>query len=130
MSTTEADISNPEFRRQLWRTFGLHGVMVLLGFTMVLPFLWMILTSLKPLAEVGLEDWLPTKFQWGNYLEVFSVIPFARFYWNSLFVATWVTFLQVFTSALAAFSFSRVPWPGRDKVFFLYRRDDDAPGWS
>lgn len=127
MSTTDVS-PDPAFRRQLWRTFGLHGVMVVLGFTMVLPFLWMILTSLKPLAEVGLEDWLPTKFQWSNYLEVFSVIPFARFYWNSLFVATWVTFLQVFTSALAAFSFSRVPWPGRDKVFFLYLGTMMLPG--
>lgn len=130
MSTTEtkSGFANPVFRRQFWRASGLHLLMVAIGFTMVLPFLWMILTSLKPVAEVGSEDWLPTRFQWENYLEVFRVIPFGRFYWNSLFVAAWVTFLQVFTSALAAFSFSRVSWPGRDKVFFLYLGTMMLPG--
>jgi multiple sugar transport system permease protein len=56
------------------------------------------------------------------------VIPFARFYWNSLFVAAWVTFLQVITSSLAAFSFSRLQWPGRDKVFLLYLSTLMLPG--
>ncbi|AHF90348.1 sugar ABC transporter permease [Opitutaceae bacterium TAV5] len=95
---------------------------------MVLPFLWMVLTSLKPLSEVGLENWWPSRFRWENYREVFSVIPFGRFYWNSLFVTTSVTFLQVFTSSLAAFSFSRVQWPGREKVFFLYLGTMMLPG--
>jgi ABC-type glycerol-3-phosphate transport system permease component len=43
-------------------------------------------------------------------------------------VATWVTFLQVFTSSLAAFSFSRLKWPGRDKVFMLYLSTMMLPG--
>lgn len=67
-------------------------------------------------------------FQWENYLEVFEQIPFARYYWNSLFVAAWVTFLQVFTSSLAAFSFSRLKWPGRDKVFLIYLSTMMLPG--
>ncbi len=114
--------------RQHLSLSGLHVVLVILAFTMVLPFVWMVLTSLKPLGEVGLENWLPSKIQWSNYREVFSVIPFARFYWNSLFIAAWVTFLQVFTSALAAFSFARLQWPGRDKVFLLYLATLMLPG--
>jgi ABC-type glycerol-3-phosphate transport system permease component len=106
----------------------LHVVLVLIGLTMVLPFLWMVLTSFKPLGEVGLPGWLPTQWQPGNYREVFEVIPFARFYWNSIFIASWVTFLQVFTSSLAAFAFSRVRWPGRDKVFLLYLATMMLPG--
>lgn len=114
--------------RRFLSTSFLHVVLVAMSFTMVLPFLWMVLTSLKPLAEVGLRNWLPSKLQWHNYAQVFSVIPFARFYWNSLFVASWVTFLQVFTSSLAAFSFSRIGWPGRDKVFLLYLATLMLPG--
>ena len=106
----------------------LHVVLVLIGLTMVLPFLWMVLTSFKPLAEVGLPQWLPTQWRPGNYREVFDVIPYARFYWNSIFIASWVTFLQVFTSSLAAFAFSRVRWPGRDKVFLLYLATMMLPG--
>lgn len=114
--------------RQHLSLSGLHLVLVLLAFTMVLPFVWMVLTSLKPLGEVGVENWLPTQVMWSNYREVFSVIPFARFYGNSLFIAAWVTFLQVFTSSLAAFSFARLQWPGRDKVFLLYLATLMLPG--
>lgn len=137
MSTTSQPVSAPrphhpprwwtDVRRHLSLS-GLHLVLVILSFTMVLPFVWMVLTSLKPLSEVGLDNWLPTKWQWSNYREVFAVIPFARFYWNSLFVAAWVTFLQSFTSALAAFSFARLKWPGRDKVFLLYLATLMLPG--
>jgi ABC-type glycerol-3-phosphate transport system permease component len=98
--------------------------------TLIMPFVWMVLTSLKPLDEVGLVQWLPSKFLWGNYTEVFRTegIQFGRWYWNSIFVAVWVSFLQVFTSSLAAFSFSRVRWPGRDKVFLLYLGTMMLPG--
>ncbi len=66
--------------------------------------------------------------QWENFIQVFYDIPFARYYWNSLFVAAWVTFLQCFTSSLAAFSFARINWPGRDKVFLLYLSTMMLPG--
>lgn len=106
----------------------LHILLSLLALSLILPFVWMVLTSLKPLAEVGLEEWIPTSWEWGNYAEVFDVIPFARFYHNSVFITCWITFLQVFTSALAAFSFSRLEWPGRDRIFLLYLGTMMLPG--
>ena len=54
--------------------------------------------------------------------------PSPRFYGNSLFVSAWVTFLQVLTSAMAAFSFARLKWPGRDRVFLLYLSTMMLPG--
>ena len=108
----------------------LHLVLAAAALTLVLPFVWMVLTSLKALEEVGLESWLPKTLLWGNYPEVFEVegIEFGRWYWNSVIVAACVTFLQVFTSSLAAFSFSRLHWPGRDKVFLLYLGTMMLPG--
>ena len=114
--------------RQFTRTGLLHMLLAGISLTFALPFVWMVLTSLKPLSEIGVGSWLPGKPLWGNYAEVFRVIPFAKFYWNSIFVAAWVTFLQVFTSSLAAFSFSRIKWPGRDKVFILYLATMMLPG--
>ncbi len=116
--------------------FGLHMLLTLMAFMLVLPFVWMLLTSLKPLADVGLDNWLPrqtldvTKWHWSNYREVFETpgIQFASWYFNSILIAAWVTFLQVFTSSLAAFSFSRLQWPGRDKVFMLYLATMMLPG--
>lgn len=127
---------------KIGKGFALHLVLSGIGFLLFLPFLWMVLTSLKHLQEVGLPSWLPTKIDWvwvglfgyefipvpANYSEVFDQIPFARYYWNSLFIATWVTFLQVFTSSLAAFSFARIQWKGRDKVFLLYLATMMLPG--
>lgn len=110
------------------RSIGLHFLLVLLSLLMVAPFVWMFLTSLKTLPEIGDPSWMPSVFQWSNYIEVFYVIPFLRFMGNSLVVAGWVTVLQVLTSAMAAFSFARLEWPGRDRVFFLYLGTMMLPG--
>jgi multiple sugar transport system permease protein len=133
-------------RTKWWSVASVHAALVLLALLMILPFVWMILTSLKPLAEVNQESWLPSRIDVvekagvtvpRNYVNVFNTtnenpnergIPFARFFWNSLFIAAWVTFLQVLTSAMAAFSFSRLRWPGRDRVFLLYLSTMMLPG--
>ncbi|MEQ9461512.1 MAG: carbohydrate ABC transporter permease [Phycisphaeraceae bacterium] len=108
----------------------LNIALAVMGFLLVLPFVWMILTSLKHAGDLGQPSWLPGDrgVQWINYAEVFERVAFARAYVNSLFVATWVTFLQVFTSSLAAFAFTRLRWPGRDAVFLLYLATMMLPG--
>jgi len=109
-------------RRKLVSTGILHIVLVLFSLSLCLPFVWMALTGFKTLEEIGLDSWIPAEFHWSNYGDVFHTagIQFGRWYWNSLFIAAAVTFLQVLTSSLAAFSFARLKWPGRDKVFLLY----------
>ncbi len=134
--------------RTFFRTLGLHGVLAVISFALALPFVWMVMTSLSHLGEVGVGTWVPERLRWENYGEVFRYerqdiaaedlavspedrprgIPFARYYWNSVFVASWVTFLQVLTSSLAAFSFARLRWPGRDRVFLLYLATMMLPG--
>ena len=113
-----------------FKLFTVNVVLAMAATALVLPFAWMILTSLKTIEEVGADDWFPEIFKWKNYVDVFYVegVLFGRWYWNSIFIASWVTFLQVFTSSLAAFSFSRLQWPGRDKVFFLYLGTMMLPG--
>ncbi len=110
------------------RSLGLHVFLTALSFAMILPFAWMVLTSLKTLPEIVEPGWMPKTLQWRNYLEVFHVIPFLRFMANSLVVAGWVTLLQVITSAMAAYSFARLDWPGRDRTFFLYLGTMMLPG--
>ncbi len=103
------------------------------GITMILPFLWMLSTSLKPYSSVFVFDlkniqWIPKPVCWNNYIEVWKVVPFARFYINSIFVCVCVTFGQVATSALAAYAFARLRFPGRDKIFFAYLATMMIPG--
>jgi multiple sugar transport system permease protein len=105
-----------------------HVLLGVLSLTTTLPFLWMLLASFKPLEEVEQVNPFPTEWQPQNYGRVFDQIPFARYYFNSVFVAAWVTFLQVLTSAMAGYAFARLRWPGRDKVFQLYLATLMIPG--
>ncbi|MBL4700745.1 MAG: carbohydrate ABC transporter permease, partial [Phycisphaeraceae bacterium] len=129
MSTTKpAFTSNRLVPRKFFGSWGLHLLLTTMALGLALPFAWMVLTSFKPMTEVQSTSWIPTTWQPSNYMEVFTVVPYAKFYWNSLFIASWVTTLQVLTSALAAFSFSRCQWAGRDKVFLLYLSTMMLPG--
>lgn len=120
-SPTRRRATSPSaINKRLPARFALHLLLSALAFTMALPFIWMVLTSLKSVEDINEPGWMPTLLNFGNYLEVFEVISFARFYWNSIFIACWITFLQVLTSSLAAYSFSRLHWPGRDTCFLLY----------
>lgn len=103
-----------------WKAVWVNGLLLVLSLMMVLPFVWMVLVSFKPLAEVENLSPVPTDWRPENYGQVFREIPFARYYVNSILVAGWVAFLQCLTSAMAGFAFSRLRWPGRDSVFKLY----------
>ncbi len=105
-----------------------HLFLIALGLVSIAPFVWMVLTSFKPLAEVEQLSPIPTHWLPGNYLEVFKQIPFAKYYFNSVFIAAWVTFLTVLTSSMAAFAFARLNWPGREVVFKLYLATLMIPG--
>jgi len=105
-----------------------HAVLIAIAATTITPFLWMVLASFKPLEEVEQLNPLPTVWHPENYKSIFIQIPFARYYFNSVFVASWVTFLQCLTSAMAAYAFSRIQWKGRDVVFRLYLATLMIPG--
>jgi ABC-type glycerol-3-phosphate transport system permease component len=110
------------------RTILLYLALSLIALTTILPFLWMVLASFKPLEEVERLNPLPSVWHPENYRKVFEQIPFARYYFNSLFVAAWVTFLTCLTSAMAGFAFARLRWPFRDGVFRLYLATMMIPG--
>ena len=87
----------------------------------VLPFLWMITTSLRPLIDVISKPFgLPLPPLWSNYLAVFDTIPFGRSYLNTLFVALARTAGVVLTSSMAAYAFARLHFRGRDALFAVY----------
>jgi multiple sugar transport system permease protein len=100
----------------------LHGILIGGSIVMLLPFVWMLSTSLKEPREIFTYPplWIPSRFAWENYLEAVSAMPFGRFYFNSFVVAVSVTFLQILTSSLAAFAFARLRFRGREALFLLY----------
>ncbi len=106
-----------------WITLGL-GFLVLLagGVWMLLPLVWMLSASLMPLSEVIKVPpvWFaPDKYSLANYIEVWGRIGFARFFFNSVFVAVTITLAQLLTSSMAGFAFARYEFPGRTVIFIL-----------
>jgi len=114
---------------QLGRTIAFVGLVVL-GVMFLVPFAFQVLVSLSTVADVDLLTQLgfPPTLKPDNYEGVFEQVPFAKYYFNSLFVAGWATLLQVITCSMAAYAFSRVRWVGRDKVFLLYLGTLMVPG--
>jgi multiple sugar transport system permease protein len=116
--------------QKILRWLGSHTLLVTVAILMMLPFVWMVLASFKTNPEIESSAYWPKSFSLQNYGDVFRTprISFARYYFNSLFVAAWVTFLTCFTSALAAYAFARLKWKGRDTVFLLYLATLMVPG--
>lgn len=121
-------------QRQLIKKVGAYAFLTAGAVTMVGPFLWMVATSLKNPGDVfsysksWWQEWIPTKFVWQNYTKAWHVVPFAKFYLNSIFVSLSITLGQVATSAMAAYAFARLHFPGRDRLFFAYLATMMVPG--
>ncbi|MFC1809725.1 carbohydrate ABC transporter permease [Candidatus Omnitrophota bacterium] len=111
-----------------------YALLVIGAIAMIAPFLWMFTTSLSEIKDIWKEKefwwegWIPTKFVYQNYVDAFRVVPFAKFYLNSIFVTICITAGTVFTSSLAGYAFARLAFPGRDKIFMLYLATLMLPG--
>jgi ABC-type glycerol-3-phosphate transport system permease component len=122
----------PEWWFRTGRFIASHALLIAFACTTLLPFLWMLFASFKPMSEIEQFRLNPVPLEWRpeNYPAVLNNkdISFKRYYFNSLFIAAWVTLLSCFTSSLAAFAFARLRWPGRDHVFKLYLGTMMIPG--
>ena len=87
------------------------------GLVMVTPFIWMILTSLKPASEIFLGQFLPLEPTLDNYGRVFQKVPFARWYLNSIVVASGVTLSVAFFDSLTGFALAKYDFPGKNIIF-------------
>ncbi|MFA9396767.1 MAG: carbohydrate ABC transporter permease [Clostridiaceae bacterium] len=95
---------------------------IILGaFIMILPFMWMITTSLKPLKLSYEPPYLfPKYIEFTNYIKAWNSAPFFDYYKNSLIVAISITALTILISAMAAYPFARFEFKGKKFIFFLF----------
>ncbi len=108
-------------RTPRWKQWAGHATLAILSMAALLPFVWMLGTSLKADAEVFSPrlQFFPPEPVWGNYPRALAYIPFARYALNTLLIAVLSAVGVTISSSLVAYSFSRLKWPGRDAVFFL-----------
>jgi multiple sugar transport system permease protein len=108
-------------RRLAGATFA-HGITIALGVTMLVPFLWMVSTSLMNEFEVYQfpPRLLPARPVWSNYPNALTAAPFGRFFLNSAIMSFAIVFGHLLTASTAGYAFARLRFPGRDKVFILF----------
>lgn len=96
----------------------------LLLFTAIalIPFVWMISSSLKISTEVFSipMKWIPDTLHWENYVIIWEKVPLLAYFKNTGVVAVIVTFMQILTSSFAAYAFAKMRFKGRDLLFMCY----------
>ena len=99
----------------------LYGVVLILAAGYLLPFVWMVATSLKVDRQVYSipPTWIPNPVRWQNYYEAMTLLPWHLYFGNTIKYALFSTVGTVLSSSLCAYGFSRVRWKGRDTLFVL-----------
>ena len=100
----------------------IYLVLIIVAFTMLVPFAWMLSASLKLNKDVFTfpMQWIPADPQWFNYETIWQKIPLGTFTLNTFKLTIIVTLLQLFTSSFAAYAFAKLHFKGRDALFLGY----------
>lgn len=111
-----------------------YGLLALGAVLMLLPFVWMISTSLKTPDQVVAQPptWIPNPFAWENYVSFWNSPPvpggFMRFTGNTLLITVICMVGEVFSATLVAYGFARYRFPGRDFWFMVLLATMMLPG--
>ncbi|MDP9729147.1 carbohydrate ABC transporter permease [Alicyclobacillus tolerans] len=100
---------------------GLYLLILIVGaLIMVIPFLWSLSTSLKPLNQALAYPprWIPHPFLWKNYIDTWKTVPMERWFLNSTLVSVVVVIGNLLLDALAGYALARIHFRGRNLVFF------------
>ena len=98
-----------------------YGALCVGAAACLLPFLWQLRSSVMTMQEIFSypPKWLPETPQWQNYRETFKVIPFGRYYINTIFLVVMNIIGAVISNTIIAFSLARLRFRGRSLMFAL-----------
>ncbi len=98
------------------------SALLAIALLMLAPFLWMLLTSVKTQQEAFAypPTLLPDRLHWENYTQLFTLVPFGRYFLNTVFVTVVVVVGQLLISSMAAYAFARLKFMGRETIFLFY----------
>jgi len=115
------NITRTAKKKDDWRKILLTMVLLIGGLLFLYPFVWMISTSLKDNVEVYTRPLalIPQTFKPENYERAFTLVPFGRFYLNTIIMTGGRVFGQIVLAAMAAYSFARLKFPGKDFLFIM-----------
>jgi multiple sugar transport system permease protein len=97
------------------------AILAVLALAVAFPFIWMLLTSFKPESDIVQFPprlW-PVRWTLANYIDIWSRVPFARLFLNSILFAGGVTAVSLLLDSMTAYALSRLTFPGRDTIFVV-----------
>lgn len=96
----------------------------------IIPLYWMISTSLKTSSALFLipPQLVPNPIRWRNYVEVWQLVPLARYFANSIFITILAMAGEILTCSLVAYGFARFNFPGRSLLFGIMLGTMMLPG--
>jgi multiple sugar transport system permease protein len=107
--------------RSIIRSILIHSALIPAGFLFLLPFFWMLSTSLKTDEQLYAYPpiWIPWPLNWANYPNAVTYITFFLYLRNTLIIAVSATIGVLISCSMVAYSLSRIPWAGRTFLFVL-----------
>ena len=104
-----------------WKKVIFYGALCLIAIPFVFPTWWMITSSLKPVNEIFAfpPSLWPADPTLQAYVDAFTIQPFARQYFNSVYIAVLVTAGTMLVAALAGYAFARIKFPGQNLLFMV-----------
>ncbi len=118
MNTRKERTMSPAARlRQVVGKIVIYAILISWAVVAVVPFVWMLSTSLKSPAEAQGVRFFPTELHFENYVNAWEEADFAEFFVNSVQITVITLAGQLTFSVLAAYGFARIRFPGRDLIF-------------
>ena len=99
----------------------IYAIAIVTSVIMIVPLYWMLATSFKPPGDVFASPikWIPDPWTLANYRDVFTLLPFGRFFINSVIVTLSIVAINILFDTAAAYAFAKLRFPGRDFLFFV-----------
>ncbi|MCY3979999.1 MAG: carbohydrate ABC transporter permease, partial [Chloroflexi bacterium] len=106
---------------QRLRSFIKHAVLITFGIAFMLPFVWMVSSSVKPNVDIFELPvrLIPKSLRLENYIDATNAIPFWQYLWNSTYYTIFATIGAVLSNTFIAYGFARVRWRGRNALFII-----------
>ena len=118
----EREIQQVSLQQKIVKTFVLiavYGFLMAMALIVLFPFYWMIISSLKDLAEykMSVPTFIPRSWMFSNYVEAFTTAKLGKLFLNTLYVGVVSTLLSLVITVLSAFAFARLEFKGKDAMF-------------
>lgn len=123
-------VSTAQKTMQILVKFFTYAFLILMALIVLFPFYWMIISSLKTLAEYRLNvpTFFPQQIMFSNYAEAFTTASLGQLFYNTMIVGVVSTLLSLVITVLSAFAFARLEFKGRDTMFGLLLATMMIPG--